>query len=246
MMGEGQRGEHVLVPTRSVGTRTDRKTCAGAFTLHEEFFPARDGLQLFQRRWLPSGEPRAEVLVVHGLIEHGGRYAPTAETLARRGYAVTAMDLRGHGRSEGLRCWVRAFDEYLDDLDVFFDRVARSSEGKPVFLLGHSLGGLIAAWWCIHRQPQLRGLILSGPVLQVCHRLFPWLRHLAGVGSVLFPRLRLLRWAAGIFRATRRSSASFVTIRWCFMAVFPCGPGRKSSASGAWPCRARKSSARRC
>ena len=67
------------------------------------------------------------------------------------------------------------------------------SEGKPVFLLGHSLGGLIAAWWCIRRQPKLSGLVLSGPVLQVCHRLFPWLRHLAGVGSVLFPRLRLLR-----------------------------------------------------
>ncbi len=133
------------------------------------------------------------MLVVHGLIEHGGRYAPTAEALARRGYAVTATDLRGHGRSEGPRCWVRAFDDYLYDLDLFFERIALRAAGKPVFLLGHSLGGLIAAWWCICRQPKLSGLVLSGPVLQVSHRLFPWLRHLAGVGSVLFPRLRLVR-----------------------------------------------------
>ena len=133
------------------------------------------------------------MLLVHGFIEHGGRYAPTAEALARRGYAVSAMDLRGHGKSKGPRCWIRSFDEYVDDLDCFFDRVVRRAEGKPVFVLGHSLGGLIALLWCIRCQGKPSGLILSGPVLQVRHQLFPWLRHLARLGSVLFPRLRLAR-----------------------------------------------------
>jgi len=161
--------------------------------LLEDFFPTRDGLRLFERRWLPSGEPRAEVMLVHGIIEHGGRYVPTAEALARRGYAVAVMDLRGHGKSDGPRCWVRSFEEYVDDLDGFFDRTVRRAQGKPVFVLGHSLGGLIAVLWCIRCQPKLNGLILSGPALQIRHRLFPWLRRLAVVGSMLFPRLRMVR-----------------------------------------------------
>ena len=159
----------------------------------EDIFPASDGLRLFQRRWLPSGQPRAEVLLVHGFIEHGGRYAPTAEALAGRGYAVSVTDLRGHGRSDGPRCWTGSFDEYIDDLDGFFDRTVRRAQGKPVFVLGHSLGGLIALLWCIRRHPTPSGLILSGPVLQLHDRLFPWLRHLTRLGSTLFPRLRLAR-----------------------------------------------------
>ena len=218
----------------------------GLPTLLEDFFPARDGLRLFQRRWLPGSEPRAEVLVVHGLIEHGGRYAPTAEALARRGYAVSAMDLRGHGRSQGPRCWIRTFDDYLDDLDAFFDRVVRGSEGKPVFLLGHSLGGLIAAWWCIRRQPKLSGLVLSGPVLQVCHRLFPWLRHLSGVGSVLFPRLRLLRLGGRNISRDPAVVAQFRGDPLVFHGRFPVRTGTEILRVGGLVRAAPESSARRC
>jgi alpha-beta hydrolase superfamily lysophospholipase len=159
----------------------------------EDFFPTRDGLRLFERRWLPSGEPRAEVMLVHGIMEHSGRYATTAEILVRHDYAVSAADLRGHGKSDGPRCWIRSFDEYIDDVDEFFDRTIRRSAGKPVFVFGHSLGGLIAVLWCIRRQRKPQGLILSGPALQVRHQLYPWLRRLAGIGSILFPRFRLLR-----------------------------------------------------
>jgi acylglycerol lipase len=161
--------------------------------LLEDTYLARDGLRLFERRWRPENFSRAEVLVVHGIVEHGGRYRPTAEALAATGYAVSVTDLRGHGRSAGPRCWVHRFDEYIDDLDCAFERVAGRTEGKPVFILGHSLGGLIGVLWCTRRQPPVNGLILSGPALQVRQELFPWLRRLAGVGSVLFPRLRLVR-----------------------------------------------------
>ncbi len=94
---------------------------------------------------------------------------------------------------DGPRCSIRSFDEYVDDLDCFFDRVIGRAAEKPAFVLGHSLGGLIAVSWCIRRQPKLGGLILSGPALQVRQDLFPWLRHLAKLGSLLFPRLRLVR-----------------------------------------------------
>ena len=162
-------------------------------TLLEDSYPARDGLRLFERRWQPDGLPRGEVLLVHGFIEHGGRYGPTAEALARRGYAVSATDLRGHGKSAGPRCSIQSFDQYVDDLDGCFERVVRRAAGKPVFVLGHSLGGLIAVSWCIRGGRAPSGLILSGPALQVGHRLFPWLRRLAGLGNALFPRLRLVR-----------------------------------------------------
>jgi alpha-beta hydrolase superfamily lysophospholipase len=159
----------------------------------EESFPASDGTILFERRWLPVGEPRGEVIIVHGFVEHGGRYKPTAEAIAARGFAVSITDLRGHGRSGGERCWIRSFDEYVDDLDIVFDRARDRSSDKPLFLLGHSLGGLIAVLWCIKHKPSLRGLILSGPALELPDTLFPWIRRLAKVGSALFPRLRLVR-----------------------------------------------------
>jgi alpha-beta hydrolase superfamily lysophospholipase len=159
----------------------------------EEIFPAADGTPLFERRWLPAAAQRGEVIIVHGFIEHGGRYQPTAEALAARGFAVSVTDLRGHGRSGSARCWVRSFDEYLNDLDCVVDRAQRRADDKPLFLFGHSLGGLIALLWCVERQPTLHGLILSGPALELPDRLFPWLRHVAKIISALFPRLRLVR-----------------------------------------------------
>ena len=131
----------------------------------EACFNAQDGLRLFERSWLPAGRPRAVVALVHGLIEHSGSHAETAIELAGRGFSVYAMDLRGHGRSGGSRCSVRSFDQYLLDLDVFFERTRRKAGDLPLFLMGNSMGGLIAALWAAGRQPQVSGLVLSGPLL---------------------------------------------------------------------------------
>ncbi len=201
--------------------------------LAEELFQARDGLRLFERRWQPNGEPRAEVMVVHGIVEHGGRYAATAEALARRGYQVSATDLRGHGRSEGPRCFIDSFDEYIEDLDQCFDRALQRAGGKPVFVLGHSLGGLIAVLWCIRCQPEPRGLILSGPALQVCHQLFPWLRHLASMGSILFPRLRLLRLGGGHISRDPAVVAQFRDDPLVFHGYFPVRTGAEILSAGS-------------
>lgn len=159
---------------------------------HEYHFNANDGTTLFQQSWLPKGDPRAELILVHGFCEHSGRYARTAETLCRQGFAVHAMDLRGHGRSEGPRCYVRRFDNYLSDLDALL-RQLDSGKRQPRFLFGHSLGGQISLRWCLARQPDLRGLVLSAPALQIRNELFPLLRHLAGAVSRVAPRLRLVR-----------------------------------------------------
>jgi len=83
----------------------------------EEQLETSEGLRLYVRRWMPDGPARGTVVVLHGLTEHGGRYAELAERLNRHGFAVYAPDLRGHGRSEGERILVMAFDQHLDDFE---------------------------------------------------------------------------------------------------------------------------------
>ncbi len=164
---------------------------------HEDHFQANDGLTLYHQCWTPNGESRAVVILVHGFTEHSGRYADVAEVLGRHGYAVHAMDLRGHGRSEGERVFVNSFDEYLDDLDRLWEYVQARESGKPVFLLGHSMGGAIVAQFSMTRQPNANGLILSAPALGVGHGLFPVLRKLAPWASRWFPRLKVVRMGSG-------------------------------------------------
>lgn len=126
-----------------------------------------DGLRLFTRRWQPAGAPRAVVVILHGLAEHGGRHVPLAEALASRGYAVVAPDLRGHGRSEGAWAYVNDFEDYMRDLDALAQETRSRYPESPLFLFGHSMGGAIAALWVITRQPALRGLILSSPAVRL-------------------------------------------------------------------------------
>jgi acylglycerol lipase len=159
----------------------------------QEIISGRSGLKLFLQRWLPAGDVRAAVALVHGVNEHGGRYGRLAEELNRRGIAVHAIDLRGFGRSEGERGLVLGFDEFLDDVEQLLAQTASAHPGKPLFLLGHSMGGEIAAWLTIARRPKIDGLILSAPALLVGGRVFPVLRHLAAFFSRFFPRMRLRR-----------------------------------------------------
>ena len=160
---------------------------------HEDYFTAGDGLRLFEQSWLPAGEPLASIVVVHGINEHSGRYAKLAGDLNARGYAVYTMDLRGHGRSDGDRALIRTFDQYLDDVELLVGRVSARQAGKPIFLLGHSMGGTIVALLGITRQPHVRGLILSAPAVVIAGGVFPVLRRLASFASAVWPTLRLVR-----------------------------------------------------
>ena len=159
----------------------------------EDRFTACDGLGLYEQSWLPEQEAVAVVVVVHGINEHGGRYAKLAEELNRHGYAVHAIDLRGFGQSDGDRALVRSFDQYVDDVQLFLGRVAARQPGKPVFLLGHSMGGAIVALLAITGLPPVRGLVLSAPAVLVAGGVFPVLRRLASLASLVWPTLRLAR-----------------------------------------------------
>lgn len=125
-----------------------------------------DGLDLYAQRWRPVGiEPKAVVVIHHGLADHSARYAALAARLVQAGFAVWALDMRGHGRSAGARITFDSIDEPLADLDAFLRLVREHEPGRPIFLYGHSMGGLIATLYTIERQPELAGLVLAAPAL---------------------------------------------------------------------------------
>ncbi len=126
----------------------------------------RGGLQLFWRVWEPDdGRARGRVLISHGYAEHGGRYHHVAERLTTAGLSVVVPDHRGHGRSGGRAVSVPRFDDYVEDLHRVALDVAARAGAAPTILLGHSMGGLIAAVYALRHQPELMGLVLSAPAV---------------------------------------------------------------------------------
>ncbi|MET0180886.1 MAG: lysophospholipase [Novosphingobium sp.] len=123
------------------------------------------GLELFARSWLPPGTPRDVVVIAHGYGEHGGRYGNLVERLVPLGFAVHAVDHRGHGRSGGPRALVDRMANVVDDLHRFVDRVRARHDGAKVKLIGHSMGGSVAFGYALKHQGDLSGLILSGPAV---------------------------------------------------------------------------------
>ncbi len=143
-------------------------------------FLGAGGVRLLLQAWLPAGpdvmeptEPSAVIAVVHGYGDHGGRYVSLGEAMAARGWAAYVYDLRGHGQSSGTRGQVKRFDDYLDDTQMYLDEVRRLQPGRPLFLLGHSMGGLICARLAEERAPDVRGLVLSSPFLQLAEAVPP-------------------------------------------------------------------------
>lgn len=131
------------------------------------------------------------LLISHGLGEHSGRYAGLAEWLNRQGVAVFALDHQGHGRSEGVRGHAASFSDLVDDLEAFRREVAAEADpATPVFLLGHSLGGLIAVRH-LQRYPDagLAGAVLSAPALGIPDDVGGWRRAAAGVLERIAPAL---------------------------------------------------------
>ncbi|MEH2227662.1 alpha/beta hydrolase [Nostoc sp.] len=131
-------------------------------------FPGVGGLELYYQSWHPEGKVRAILAIVHGLGAHSDRYSNVIEHLIPKQYAVYALDLRGHGRSSGQRGYINAWSEFREDLGAFLKLIQTQNPGCPVFLLGHSLGGVIVLDYIL-RYPQqaslLQGAIALAPTL---------------------------------------------------------------------------------
>ncbi len=122
----------------------------------------RNGLTQLRREW-PVADPRAVVLVVHGLAEHSERYEHVGRFLNEHGFGAVAYDQRGHGHTGGRRSYIRSFDEYLDDVEDHLGLLRAA--GRPVVLCGHSMGGLAASTYAVSGRPPPDLLVLSAPAL---------------------------------------------------------------------------------
>lgn len=133
----------------------------------EERVKTSGGLEILVRSWRPAARPRAVVIIVHGFNSHSGHYGWTAEQLVDDRFAVYALDLRGRGKSDGDRFWVEKVADYISDVDTVV-RLAKSREpGLPVFLLGHSAGGVISCVYTLENQAELAGLICESFAFQI-------------------------------------------------------------------------------
>ena len=142
---------------------------------------------LYYQGWLPEGEPKAVLLVVHGLAEHSGRYMNLVNRFVPQGFAVYGIDHLGHGRSEGRRLALERFADYTEPLKTFSAMVRCWQPDRPVFLVGHSMGGLIGATYLLTNQEELAGAVLSGPAVMPPGHISAATIFAGRVLSVLFP-----------------------------------------------------------
>lgn len=133
------------------------------------FFGSRSN-SLFSRSWFPpSGEMKGILIIIHGLNEHGGRYAPFAMQLTSCNFGVYAMDWIGHGGSDGLHGYVPSLDHVVADTGIFLEKIKSENPGIPCFLFGHSTGGAVVlkAASSPHINGVIEGIILTSPALRV-------------------------------------------------------------------------------
>jgi alpha-beta hydrolase superfamily lysophospholipase len=143
-------------------------------------------MQLFAQAWLPEQPTRAVVALVHGFGEHGGRYTYLAEALTTAGYALSTFDHRGHGHSPGLRGHADRWDQFLTDIGASLEVAKALAPSAPLFLFGHSMGGLMALNYAIRSPEGLAGVIASAPLLAPPN-VAPWMNYVSTVLSRVKP-----------------------------------------------------------
>jgi acylglycerol lipase len=154
---------------------------------NERTFEGVGGLKIASRSWRPQGAARGIVILIHGFNSHSGYMAWPAEQFATDGLAAYALDLRGRGKSEGERFYVEQFSDFLGDVDKLVEIARTENPGLPLYVLGHSVGGVIASSYVFEHQPQIAGLICESFALDVG---LPHLVQLALEGaSYLVPHL---------------------------------------------------------
>lgn len=133
-------------------------------TNHEEFYwQSKPGQKIFAQAWVPA-QVQGVVALVHGLGEHSGRYAHVARRFNEAGLAVFALDLPGHGRTEGKR-GVGSFEACFNEVDHLLGEARQRFPNQPIFLYGHSMGAAITLKYILARKPKISGAIITSPPL---------------------------------------------------------------------------------
>jgi alpha-beta hydrolase superfamily lysophospholipase len=156
---------------------------------HQELnWKSHDNMELFAQVWEPQVvSPRAVVCLVHGLGEHSSRYAHVADALAKEGFVLFSFDLRGHGRSGGARGHMNSIDDFMQDISLLLEQARTRYPGLPVFLYGHSLGGILVLHYGLKHKPNVKGVIATSPGLHTALEKQPVKILLANVLGALMP-----------------------------------------------------------
>lgn len=133
---------------------------------NEWIWKSTDGLEMYAQSWRPEETPRAVVCLVHGLGEYSGRYTHVGRAFTDAGFALVAFDLRGHGKSGGQRGHFPSLDLLMDDIHQLIHQGNEKFPGLPVFLYGHSLGGLLVLNYATYDEHSLSGVIATGAGLR--------------------------------------------------------------------------------
>jgi alpha-beta hydrolase superfamily lysophospholipase len=161
---------------------------------NQDTFYGTKNQALFYKYWLPDDQsPRAALLIIHGLAEHCGRYGNVVDYFMPRGYAVYGLDHVGHGQSEGTRVYVDHFSDFTDNIKIYFDMIRQWQPDLPIFIIGHSMGGLISTLYLIEHQDELKGAILSAPLIKASEEMSALMIALAKTISKILPKLPLVQ-----------------------------------------------------
>jgi acylglycerol lipase len=147
---------------------------------------------IYYQGWLPEGEAQAVLFIVHGLGEHSGRYMNVVNHFVPLGYAVYGLDHLGHGKSEGGREEVQRFEDYTDPLTTYYNMVKGWQAGKPIFILGHSLGGLITTFYLLDNQEKFKGAIISAPAIKISENISSMTITMSKILSKVAPKAGVL------------------------------------------------------
>ncbi len=168
---------------------------------HEGYFKSIRDTNIYYQYWLPEGEPKAILLVAHGIAEHSGRYMNVVNHFVPAGYAVYGVDHIGHGKSDGKRVCVERFQDFTKTFKKFFDMIRGWQPIKPIFLVGHSMGGLISAAYLLKHQDELTGVVFSGPGIKVPENISNAVIFAGKILSVVMPKAGIIQLdAEGICR----------------------------------------------
>ncbi|MEM6251644.1 MAG: lysophospholipase [Cyanobacteria bacterium P01_D01_bin.156] len=154
-------------------------------------FCGAHGLSLFYQAWYPSGTARAVIALVHGFGEHCDRYHTVTTALTQAGYVIFGFDNQGHGRSEGQRGHINRWQDYRDNVSAFLAQVRQHEPRLPLFILGHSLGGLIVLDFALTAPQGIAGIIISGPPIRPVGIAKPYLVAIARLLSGIWPRFSM-------------------------------------------------------
>lgn len=159
--------------------------------VHAEYEWLLAGKRIYAQSWLPEKKPRGIINLVHGLGEHSGRYARWGGLFADSGYAFLAMDLFGHGKTQGKKGHVKSYQLLLDQVDLMLSGSEELYPGVPRILYGHSMGGNIVLNYAISKDPPVSALIVSSPWLSLTVPESGLEKVFAGIANSLVPGLRI-------------------------------------------------------